>query len=77
MALYLRRFGEDSGSPVLAPEAPAAPSPGAAPAPGMQRELGGLGFILGLLPLALVGLAFWAVLAPPPEPKTTYRGRKH
>lgn len=46
---------------------PAQPSTGALVAGGLA----------GIVPLLLVAVAFWAVLAPRPEPRSTYRGRKH
>ena len=64
MALYRHRWGDaDAGEGELS----ASPSPGA---------IAG-GAVLGLVPFALVALAFWAVFAPPDSTRTSYRGRKH
>jgi len=64
MALYRQRWGDaDAGDAESSPS----PSPGA---------ISG-GVALGLVPFALVALAFWAVFAPPDSTRTSYRGRKH
>jgi hypothetical protein len=64
MALYRQRWGDaDAGDAESSPS----PSPG---------TIAG-GAVLGLVPFALVALAFWAVFAPPDSTRTSYRGRKH
>jgi hypothetical protein len=42
----------------------------------MQRELGGLGFVLGLVPFALVAVFFWAALAPPRKIRTRFVSKR-
>ena len=62
MALYRQRWGDaDAGD--------------AAPPPSDSAVAGGVA--LGLVPFALVALAFWAVFAPSDSARTSYRGRKH
>jgi hypothetical protein len=64
VARYRQRWGD--------PDAGDAESP---PAPSASTVAGGAA--LGLVPFALVALAFWAVFAPPDSTRTSYRGRKH
>jgi hypothetical protein len=62
MALY-QRLGDDGGA------SPAAPAPSA--------SAFALGATFGLVPMLIVGYLFWAALASPPAPRSSYRGRKH